>query len=81
MSKVKIRLYTIYSFIAETFTTRTNAKHINIGTFAPQNESNISVVNMKHNIKNMHMESELGIVNNAKTKVDTFCHYNLKITT
>ncbi len=66
-------------FIVEPFTTRTNAEHINIGTFAPQDETNILVVNMKHNIKNTHMETELGIADNAKTKVDMRYHYNLKI--
>jgi hypothetical protein len=68
-------------FVVEAFTSRTNAEHINIGTFTPQDETHFSVVNMKDNIENTHMESELGIADDAKTKVDTRCHYNLKIVT
>ena len=36
-------------------------------------------MNMKNNIENTHMEYELGIADEAKNKVDTRCHFNLKI--
>lgn len=68
-------------FVVEAFTSRTNAEHINIGTFAPQDSTHSSVVNMKDNIEKTHLETELGIADDAKTKVDTRCHYNLKIMT
>jgi hypothetical protein len=68
-------------FVVEAFTSRTNSEHINIGAFAPQDETHSSVVNMKDNIETTHMETELGIADDAKTKVNTRCHYNLKIMT
>jgi hypothetical protein len=47
-------------FVVEAFTSRMNAEHINIGTFAPQDEMHFSVVNIKDNMENLHMDSELG---------------------
>jgi hypothetical protein len=47
--------------VVEAFTSRTNAEHINIRLFAPQDKMYFSVVNMKDNIKNTHMESDLEI--------------------